>query len=151
MGRHVPGHDRAGPDERVGPDLLAADDGCVGADGRAAPHGRRPELVLALDFRARIVDVGEDAGGAAEDAVLQDHAFIQRHVVLYLAAVPHDDVRANHDVLPDDAVPPHPAVPHEVAEVPDPGSSADVARFVHVSALVDLHGGMHAALGRTGR
>ena len=89
--------------------------------------------------------------GAAEDAVLQAHAVIERDVVLNLAAVAEHDVAADHDVLPDDAVPPDPAVPHDVAEMPDAGAGADLAGLVHIGAFVDRHRRVDAGHARRSR
>ena len=50
---------------------MPADNGRVGADGGATLDQRVPELAFALDFGARVHDVGENAARTAEDAILQ--------------------------------------------------------------------------------
>ncbi len=55
---------------------MAADDGAVGPQGSAFLDEGGADLVLLGDFRAGVLDVPKDAGGAAEDAILQDNAFI---------------------------------------------------------------------------
>src|SRR6478609_9444196 len=99
---------------------MTAHDRRIGADRRAALHQCRPELVLALDLGARIVDIGEDAGRTAKDAILKRDTFIKRYVVLDLAAIADRDVRAGHDVLPERAIPPDAGMWQDMHEMPDP-------------------------------
>ena len=124
---------------------MTADDRRIGADRRAAFHQCRPELILALDFGARVVDIGEDAGRTAKDAILERHAFVERHVVLDLAAIADRDVRACHDILPERAIAADARVRQDMHEMPDARSRTDLAR------LVDKGGGMNFRAGMSRR
>ena len=106
-------------------DGVPADHGRVGADGRAAPHHRRPELALARDVAPRIDDVGEHHARAAEDVVLEHDALVDRHVVLDLDAVADDDVGADVHVLPERAAAADARARHDVAPMPDPRARPD--------------------------
>src|SRR5262249_50799273 len=90
-GRDIPRHNRPRGDEAVLAQSAAADDGGVGADRCAAPHQGGQELALAFDLRSRVHYVGEYTGRAAKDPVLERHSWIDRDIVLQLAAVTDRD------------------------------------------------------------
>ena len=85
VGRHVLRDHRAGRDEAYSPSVWPQT--IVALAPIVAPRltsvGRNSDF--ALDLGARVVDVGEDAGRAAEHAVLEGHALIDRDIVLDLA------------------------------------------------------------------
>ena len=56
-------------DEGVTADGVATDDGAVGAERSAALDERGADLIHFADFRSGVVDVGENHGRTAEDAV----------------------------------------------------------------------------------
>ena len=76
-------------------------------------------LVHLADFRPGVVDVGEDHGRAAEDAVFQGHSFVDGDVVLDFAVFADGDIRADHHVLADVAVFADSGIAEDVGEVPD--------------------------------
>ena len=84
-----------GADEGVTTDGVATDDGAVGSQGGAFFDEGGADLVHFGDFRPGIVDVGEDHGWTAEDAVFEGHAFIDTDVVLDLALVADGNVGAD--------------------------------------------------------
>ena len=78
---------------------MPADDGAVGPQGGAFLDEAWADLVHLGDFRPWVDDVGEDHGGAAEDAVFQGNAFIDADIVLDLAFVADGDIRADNAIL----------------------------------------------------
>src|SRR6516162_4676858 len=113
--RHVVGHHRARGDEGMLAQGMTADNRGVGADRRSALDQCGTELVLALDLSARIVDIGEDAGRAAEDPVLEGDALVDRDIIL------------------------DPAAREDVDEVPNVGTRSNLAWFIDISRFMDLH------------
>src|SRR6202008_163026 len=109
------------------------------ADGRAALDQSRAELVFALDLGAWVVDVGEHRGGPAEHSVFQGHAFVDRDIVLDLAAVADRYVRAGHDILAERAISPDAGARQDVCEMPDACPLADFAGLVDISRLMQLN------------
>src|SRR5690242_2541465 len=91
MRRNVMGDDRPGGNEAMTSQTMAAENGGVRTDRGAASDDRRSELVLALDIGARVVDVREDAGRAAEHVAAERHTLIDAHIVLDLAAIADPD------------------------------------------------------------
>src|ERR1700733_3719517 len=85
--------------EGVRTDRRATDNGAIRAQGRAAPHERVAIFILAADRGARIVDIGEDHAGSAEDIVFQGDVFVNGNVVLHLDVVTDDDPVADEHVL----------------------------------------------------
>ena len=135
--RNIPRHHRARADERIAADGDAANDGGVGANGRAPPHQRGLKLALTLDLAAGIDDVGENHRGAAEDVVLQDDAVVHRDVVLDFHAIANDRVVVHEHVLAQIAAFADAGCGHDVAEVPDARVRADLRACIH------HRGGMH--------
>ena len=82
-------------------------------------HKCRPYLIHLGYFRAGVVDVGEDHGGTAEDAVFQGYAFIDTDVVLDLATVADGDIGTDDDILADVAVFADFGAGKDAGEVPD--------------------------------
>lgn len=78
-----------------------ADDGAVGAKGRAPLDGGDPILVFAQDSGARVVNIGKHHARAAEDIVFQPDGIVDRDIVLHLDIVADYDIVADEDVLPE--------------------------------------------------
>ena len=95
---------RTGADKGVAADGDLTDNGAVGTQGGAFLDEGGADLVHLGNLSPGVVDVGEDHGRAAEDAVFQGHAFVDAHVVLDLALVADGDVGSDGDVLADVAV-----------------------------------------------
>jgi len=112
-------HHGAGADEGVAADGVAADDGAVGPQGGAALDEGGAYLVHLADLGPGVVDVREDHGGAAEDAVFEGDAFIDGDVVLDLAAGADDGIRADDDVLADVAVLADSRTTQNIRKMPD--------------------------------
>lgn len=137
-GRRILRNHRARGDGRIRPQFVAADDRRVCADCGAAPHERLAILGFAHDLRTRIVDVGAHAGRAAEHAVLKNHAFIDRDIVLDLHVIADRHPWSNDNILPNVAFLADDDVSQDVAEMPDPGFGSDR------DAVIDESGVMHA-------
>jgi len=110
---------RAGTDEGVAADGVAADDGAVGTECCAFFDEGGTHLVHFADFRTRVEDVGKDHRGAAEDAVFQGDAFVNGDIVLNFTFVADDGVGADDDVLADVAVFSYFRSGKDVGEMPD--------------------------------
>jgi len=84
VGFDVLGDDGPGADEGVLAERDAADDGGIGANRGPLPHEGAAVPVLTGDGCTRIVDIGEDHAGAAEDIVFEGHGVVKADVVLDL-------------------------------------------------------------------
>lgn len=116
---HVFCHHRPCTDEGVTADGISADDRTVGPQGRAFLDKGGADLVHLGDFRPGIEYVGEDHGGAAEDAIFEGDTFVNAHVILDLASIADGDIGTNDDVLANIAVLADFGTGEDVGEVPD--------------------------------
>lgn len=99
--RDIPGNHGSRADESVAADGDAAHDGAVGAEGGAVADQGGAHLVHFADFGPWVVDVRENHGGSAKDALFQGDPFIDRNVVLDLATAANAHIRADDYILPD--------------------------------------------------
>ena len=67
--RHVFGHDSPRPDKGVPADGMTADYRGISADTGAFPDESRSVIMFTGDMSARVKDIGENAGRAAEDII----------------------------------------------------------------------------------
>ena len=118
-------NDSARADKAVLAQRRAAYDGRIRTNRYPSLHVRRPVFILARDRGARVVDIGKDHAGAAEDVVLEGHVVVDRDVVLHL------------DVVTDDHAVPHEAVLAEGAALPNEGAAADVQSLPDPSAAAN--------------
>jgi len=72
----------SGADEGVRSDVVAADDGGIGADAGSATHVRTRVLAPSIDGAAGVDDVGKHTAGAQEHVVIARDAFVDGDVVL---------------------------------------------------------------------
>ena len=93
------GDDCAGANEGEFADVVATDDGGIGADGGPAFHGSFGIIASSVDRTAWVDDIGEDAGGTEEDIVLAGDAGINGDVVLHFHVVAEDDLGGDDDIL----------------------------------------------------
>ena len=98
---HIFCHDCSCADKSIAADSMAADDGAVGPQGSTFPDKGWANLIHLADFRPGIVDVCENHGRPAENAVFQCNTFIDTDVVLYLALVADYGIGTNNNVLAD--------------------------------------------------
>ena len=84
------------------------------------------ELVLALDLGARIVDVGEDAGRAAEHAILQLDAVVEQTLFWILQLSPTVTSGPIMTFWPIEQFSPIVDALQHVAEMPDARALADL-------------------------
>src|SRR3954470_1601600 len=77
-----PAHGCPGTDERVAPQIGPADDGCVGAQRRAAAHAGSDELMFARELGARVLYIREYARRPAKYVIFELDAVVHRDVVL---------------------------------------------------------------------
>jgi len=116
---------------------VAADDGAVGAEGGAfTDEGAGVDAVNGEVGTGR-GDIGEHAGGTAEDVVFYLYAFVDRDVVLDAHAVAYLDVVADVDVLAEGAALTEGGAALDVAEVPDFGAGTDGYVVVDIAAFVN--------------
>lgn len=113
------GDDCAGADEGKFSDVVAADDGSIGADGGPAFHGSFGIFASSDDSASWVDDIGEDAGGAEEDIVLAGNAGINGDVILHFHVVAEHDLGGDDDVLSEVTVFANDGTGHDVGEVPD--------------------------------
>jgi len=115
---------------------MAADDCCVGADAGSFANGRPPKLVLTTDEGARIIYVRKNAGRSAKDIVGELDAGVESDIVLHLAAIADFDIRADHDILAEDAISADGDLGQNMNKVPYAGSRPngdimiDICRFM---------------------
>lgn len=110
---------------------VAADDGAVGPQSGALLDEGGANLIHLGDFRPWVIYVGEDHRRSAENAVFECDAFIYADVVLNLALIANDDIRANNNILADVAVFSYFRSGKDVGEVPNLGA------FANFNTLID--------------
>src|SRR5262249_52095169 len=108
--RHIASHQSPRADESVLADCHSAQDGAVGTKTCTSPYEGRSELLHSPDFAPWIEYIGEHHRGSTEVVILECHPLEHRNVILDLDAVTDGDVRPDHNVLADSAVPSHPRV-----------------------------------------
>ena len=119
---------------------MPAHDRGVGSDRCAIFNDGFEELALALDIRARRVDVGKYGRWAHEDCVTQLDTLVEAYIVLNLATIADIDVRPDHYVLADGAVPADNRAAQDVAEMPYLGASVDAATVVDNCSFMNTDG-----------
>ena len=117
---------------------MSADNGGVGADGRAFFHEcfLITRAALGILSAGREV-IGENAGRPAEHIVFQFHALVEGDIVLYFAAVADFHMVADVDVLPQRAALADARAPLDVAEMPDLRGLANLNIIVDVRTFAD--------------
>lgn len=130
IGRHVAVDDGAGADEGVLAHGVAADDGAVGSQGRAALDQRVAIFVFAGDATAGVIDVGKDHARAAENVVLQRDVVVHRDVVLHLDVVADHHLVADKHVLAKGAITADDRLSADMNPMPDAGVFANLGAFV---------------------
>ncbi len=100
----VASDDGTGGDERVSPNIHSTDHRRVGADRAAATQQGLLVERVTIDFRARIGDVRENAGGPQKDEVLDDRSLVNRDVVLDFDRVAENYVVGDVAVLTEHAI-----------------------------------------------
>ncbi len=143
--RHICGDDGACGDEGVAAEGDAADDGGIGSDGGTAADPGFLIKRTADDLGAGIGDVGEDAGGAEEDIVLDVGAAVDGDVVLDFDVLADGDAVCDHGVLAEGAVGTDFGTAADVGEVPDAGVIADDSTGIDDGGGVRLIGRHDAA------
>ena len=94
-------------------------------------------LIHFPDLGPRIINIGENHGRPAEDAVLECHAFVNGYIVLDLTLLSNGHIRPDDHVLADIAVFTNGRVGKHMREMPDFGTSTDIHLVVNNSGLVD--------------
>jgi len=133
MVRDILGHHRPASYKCPSSDGYAANNGSIGPDGGSFLYQRlqiaSPPLGV---LRPGGQVVGEHTGGAAEHMVLQCHTFIQRNIILDLAAVADCYIVGDVHVLSERAVLADRCSALDVAEMPDLGSLPYGHVVIHV-------------------
>src|ERR1700693_3550194 len=140
--RYVLGHHSSSGNEAVLPKCYSADDGCISPNGSASLDERLAVLMLAAHVAARIDHVRKDHGRSAEDIILQFYSGINGDVILDLHVVANFDAWADDNVLTKIAFLAQLRAAHDVREMPDLRTIANLA------ACVDDGGRVYPIIGR---
>ena len=135
---YIPRDHCSGADEGIAADGDAADDGGIGADGRAPAHPGWPQLIHLSYFCPGIVDVGKDHTRSAEDIVFQGDTIVDRDVVLDLDVIADVDPVADIDILAQGTASADFCPGADVRPVPDAGAFSDLGAMVNDGAGVRL-------------
>ena len=112
---------------------MAADDRRIRSNRCAAPDQRGTKLILALDFCARVENVGENARGSTKNAVFDRDSGVNADIVLELAAIADRQARANYYVLTDNAVAAEYRLGQDMRKVPDLRPWADRCAVIDIA------------------
>lgn len=126
-----------GANEGILTDSVTTDNGSVGANAGPFPDQGLFEFILSRDMAAGVDDIGEDARGAAEDTVFEGHPLKHRDIVLDLDIVAYLDTPADEDILADNTVPADGDIWHDMAEVPDFDTVADLKGSLNDAGFVN--------------
>src|SRR5215471_7035307 len=96
---HVFCDNGAGADEGMFANRYAANDRAVCAQGRPSSYQRSFVFGLSIDVAPRVGYVGEDHRRPAEHVILQDHAGIERNVVLNFDVIADLHMRRHQHIL----------------------------------------------------
>ena len=127
---------RTGPDKRIGPNLIATNDGGISADGGSFFHVRFLILILANDGASGVDDIGKNHRRAQKNVVVAGNAGVDGYVILHFDIIAQYDIGRDHYVLPDVTAFSDTAIRHDVREVPYFGAFADLTAFVNYSRWV---------------
>jgi hypothetical protein len=130
------GYHGAGAHKGKFADVVAADDGGVGADGSPAFHGSSGVFLLPVDVAAGVDDIGKDAGGSEEDIVFASDPGVDGDVVLNLYVVAQYHFGRDDHILADVTVLPDHCARHDVGEVPYFGAGSDGAAGVDAGGVM---------------
>ncbi len=128
---------RAGPDKSKFTNSDATHYGAVRAERGALFDQSVTVLVFALNQRTRVIDVGEDHAGAAEDSFFERYVVVNRDVVLDFAVVADDDLVADEDVLAERYALADFGAAANVGPVPDATAFPDLCAFVNDGSGMD--------------
>ena len=120
---------------------MAAHDGRIRANRRTLANRRGFEFRLTAHIRTRIDHIGEHARWPAKDIITQHHAFIERNIVLDLAAMADGHFRSDHRVLPDRAILADHRPREDVTEMPDFGTATDHRTIIDIARYMDQDAG----------
>jgi hypothetical protein len=98
------GYDGACADKCILSNSMAADDGAVGSQSGSFLYQGGTNLIHFGNFGPGIVDICEDHGGPAENAIFQSDPLVNGDIVLYLAPVADRHIGPDDNILSDVAV-----------------------------------------------
>lgn len=130
--RYIAADDGPGAYKCVAADGNPADDGGIGTDGGAFFDPGRFELFFALDEGAGVYHVGEDHGGSQKHFIFTGYAGVNGDVVLDFDSVAQNHTGGNDYILADVAAFPDFTAAHNVAEVPDLRTRANLNVLINV-------------------
>ena len=116
--------------ERESPERRATDDGGVRPDAGAPPNGRVLVECVPFDLAPGIGNIGQRAGRAKENIVLDHGAAINADIVLHFHIAPQLDTRTEHNILAEVAIFSNFRTSHDMTEVPDFGALTYFCRRV---------------------
>ena len=79
----------------------------------------------------RIVNIGKNHGGAAENAVFKGHSFINTHIILDFTAFSNGNIRTDDYILSDVTPFTDLRARHDVRKVPNFGSGTNLNTIVN--------------------
>jgi hypothetical protein len=142
--QHILGYDRPSRDERPAADDDGGDAGGPGSDGGSVAdrHPDRLPIICAFHLTVRCDGAGEgvireDCGGADEDAILEQCGFVDESVVLHLAAVTHDNTRANVRTTADHTISAQDSPLTDLGEMPNRGALTNSGGIANVGTRMD--------------
>lgn len=126
--------------ETVSTKGYSADNGGVGTNGGSPPDKCLLVETVPVNLRSGIRDVGQNTGRAQENIIFNGRSRVDGDIVLHLDVIADDDTTVDINILAKNASLTNLRALHNVAEVPDLGSSADDGSVVNVGGFVDGNG-----------
>lgn len=148
--RHISGDDGTCGDEGVTAKGDAANNRGIGSDGGTSADPGFLIKGAADDLGAGVGDVGENAGGAEENVVLDGGAGVDGDVVLDFDVVADENAVGDHGVLTEGAALADFGTAANVGKVPDAGVIADLGPGIDDGGGMRLVGGHDAGWGLGG-
>ena len=135
---NILGDDGTGTDEGGTAYGVTTDDCAVGTEGSAFLDERLGIDAVNREMGTGCRDIGKDAGGTAENIVLNLYAFIDGYIVLDTNTIADADIVADVDILTQRAVLAQVGTLLNVAEVPYLRAFANLYIIIDVTAFVNV-------------
>lgn len=135
---NILGDDGTGTDEGGTSYGVTTDDCAVGTEGSAFLDERLGIDAVNREMGTGCRDIGKDAGGTAENIVLNLYAFIDGHIVLDADTIADADIVADVDILTQRAVITQTSTLLDMAEVPYLRAVAYLYIVIDVTAFVNV-------------
>jgi hypothetical protein len=127
----------SGTDHGVLADGVPADDGGIGTNGGSFFYECRLELIFAFYKGPGVDDVGKYHGWPQEYVIFANYSTVDGHVILDFDVIAQNYPGCYDHILTNVAVGTQLTAVHQMAEVPDFGSPADMDVFIYIAGLVN--------------